>query len=398
MSRKRSVLHDPIVDNQLYSTDLHVHTQRLIYVGNERAEYFGSYDAYIDPLDFIHLIRELNHPKPVIKVIGFVDHDTVLPSFVQNEIKIAEEDNMLDIHYGMETTAVVTYQRNRETKRKRVHLIMYDLPAEEREVQTFITNLNVRHKELLKLMFNEFCMFRRLHIITPEELYRKFGYSMDDVLHSKHVPRYSRLLAKLSDDEYESMVDRKIESFVRGSDIYGSLLRFVHEIWTHPKNLEYFIKDKRIKSEKDLINLLINNFKEMIDASFIDAEHVIAFSKRMGSPVVLAHPGKSKVREEVIHTLIDQGLSGIEVIHPDNRVRCKELMMMARRRKVGITVGSDFHGDKNPKRNFDKYQRVIKKLHVMINRVRKYNNELKKTPDQFINNPHRRHKKFKKKI
>lgn len=66
--------------------------------------------------------------------------------------------------------------------------------------------------------------------------------------------------------------------------------------------------------------------------------------KKAGGIPVLAHPGLTKA-DELIIPLINLGLMGIEVFHPDHKVNDEiKYLNIARKYNLLVTGGSDFHG------------------------------------------------------
>jgi predicted metal-dependent phosphoesterase TrpH len=76
----------------------------------------------------------------------------------------------------------------------------------------------------------------------------------------------------------------------------------------------------------------------------------IAAIRTAGGAAVLAHPSQlnydnSGQLERILRDLMGHGLSGIEVYHSDHTPEQTRLFLnLARRHKLGITGGSDFHG------------------------------------------------------
>ena len=77
----------------------------------------------------------------------------------------------------------------------------------------------------------------------------------------------------------------------------------------------------------------------------ISAMEAIELIVGAGGVPVIAHPGVYDYEDRQIAQLQEQGLRGVEVLHPDHdesrRTRYAEI---ARRRKMLLTGGSDFHG------------------------------------------------------
>jgi predicted metal-dependent phosphoesterase TrpH len=79
-------------------------------------------------------------------------------------------------------------------------------------------------------------------------------------------------------------------------------------------------------------------------AAVVDAIHAA------GGLAAIAHPGATQ-RDELIEPLIDGGMDAIEVYHTDHSPEAEATYReIARRRAIGMTGGSDFHGE-GTKRN-----------------------------------------------
>jgi len=85
---------------------------------------------------------------------------------------------------------------------------------------------------------------------------------------------------------------------------------------------------------------------ERVTRYSVPAEYYINAVNALGGHVVLAHPGLQKlyVPTPVIERLVDVGLHGIEVFHPNHSsVEVRRLAEIARQRGMTATFGSDFH-------------------------------------------------------
>jgi len=72
-----------------------------------------------------------------------------------------------------------------------------------------------------------------------------------------------------------------------------------------------------------------------------------------GGFAVVAHPGKLE-NLSVLFRLIELGIDGIEVWHPDHyRVQIDEFITIAQNSKLYMTGGSDFHGEQDSHNYFD---------------------------------------------
>jgi predicted metal-dependent phosphoesterase TrpH len=86
------------------------------------------------------------------------------------------------------------------------------------------------------------------------------------------------------------------------------------------------------------------------------ASEVIKIISEMGGLSFVAHPGRL-VREEMLQKLIEEGLDGIELIHPSHSNEDIEYFTRIAAENYLLTSGgSDFHGGvKNDGKNFGKY-------------------------------------------
>lgn len=76
----------------------------------------------------------------------------------------------------------------------------------------------------------------------------------------------------------------------------------------------------------------------------LSPREIIRLIKEAGGVSVIAHPGLIG-DDRVVGSLIDEGLDGIEVVHPKHSVEaCEKYKRMAKERGLLITGGSDFHG------------------------------------------------------
>ncbi|MBO8170497.1 MAG: PHP domain-containing protein [Bacillaceae bacterium] len=87
--------------------------------------------------------------------------------------------------------------------------------------------------------------------------------------------------------------------------------------------------------------------KAYVNPPRISPEEAIDLIKSAGGAVVLAHPGLYG-DDEMVQNLIDYGLDGIEVYHPDHHDdEEKKYLKMAEQSGLIVTAGSDFHGERN---------------------------------------------------
>lgn len=84
----------------------------------------------------------------------------------------------------------------------------------------------------------------------------------------------------------------------------------------------------------------------------MSATNAVQFLRKAHVVPVLAHPSQLRMSEEELFALVadmqDEGLMGLEVFHPSaSRSQAHSLEAFARRRKLLVTGGSDFHGDQS---------------------------------------------------
>ncbi|MCK6438588.1 MAG: PHP domain-containing protein [Planctomycetes bacterium] len=81
-----------------------------------------------------------------------------------------------------------------------------------------------------------------------------------------------------------------------------------------------------------------------------DVSEALAAIHGAGGASILAHCGLYRDGEALAARLLDQGLMGIEVFHPDHSVsRQERLLALARERKALVSGGADFHEHDSPK-------------------------------------------------
>lgn len=107
--------------------------------------------------------------------------------------------------------------------------------------------------------------------------------------------------------------------------------------------------DKQVVSsmEEAFREYLGKHGKAYIHPPRISPEEGVELILRYGGIPVLAHPGLYDL-DHIIPSLVEVGLKGIEVFHPDHTDRDKEkYLRMAERYGLIVTGGSDYHGERN---------------------------------------------------
>jgi len=76
-----------------------------------------------------------------------------------------------------------------------------------------------------------------------------------------------------------------------------------------------------------------------------EAAEAVRLIRESGGLAVIAHPGLDDL-DLALDALVEKGMSGIEVFHPDHDAAARERYhAYARRRGLLVTGGSDYHGD-----------------------------------------------------
>lgn len=79
----------------------------------------------------------------------------------------------------------------------------------------------------------------------------------------------------------------------------------------------------------------------------ISIEETILLIKDIGGVPILAHPGLIK-NKEILNYCLNKGIKGVEAIHPKHsKEDVLYLIEFAKKNKLLVTGGSDFHGDRN---------------------------------------------------
>lgn len=85
----------------------------------------------------------------------------------------------------------------------------------------------------------------------------------------------------------------------------------------------------------------------LVNANYTSPEETIKVIHEAGGIAVLAHPGMYN-NFELLEELTEIGLDGVEVWHPDNtEEQQQQLISFAKKHKLLMTGGSDFHGAYN---------------------------------------------------
>lgn len=103
---------------------------------------------------------------------------------------------------------------------------------------------------------------------------------------------------------------------------------------------------------KEAFNLYLDVGKSAYEKRYkIDSRDALRALRNAGGIPILAHPGEKLANlhfEKLLFDLKVHGLLGIEVYHPSHsKVLTNHFYGIAQKKRLMITGGSDFHGDKN---------------------------------------------------
>ncbi|MDD2331932.1 MAG: PHP domain-containing protein [Candidatus Cloacimonetes bacterium] len=186
---------------------------------------------------------------------------------------------------------------------------------EERDVHILAYGVDIKNRELL-VMTEMYLLGRRDRAIVILEKLKKLGIDIDlkEVL-----------------------------------EVSGS-----RELIVRPHIAQILVKKGYCKSKNEAFDKYIGNeqpaYAPKPEVSVADAIKVIHGA---GGFAIAAHPGKLE-NINVLYKLIEYGIDGIEVWHPDHyRAQIDDFIQIAQKHKLFMTGGSDFHGEKDNHNIFD---------------------------------------------
>lgn len=240
-------------------------------------------DGVLEPEEI--LLRASNYG---LKGLAVTDHDTI------NALKQCEQLShkyALDFIPGIELST--------EYNEMEIHILGYYIDYEDAELVSILNNIREeRIKRIKKMIIN----------------LNKMGYevSLEDV--------YDEVSQKLSGNA------------IGRPHLARALL-----------NKGYF------KTMNEVFNKLLGNGKPAyVERYKLEAIDGIKLIRRFNGIPVLAHPGLIKVNqkqlEEMVRVFTDNGLMGLEIYHTEHReFTSLFLSKLARKYKLNVTGGSDFH-------------------------------------------------------
>ncbi len=268
-----------------------------------------------------------------IKCISITDHDSIAAQYIVN----TEYNNKdLIIIPGIELST--------EYKEMELHILGYFIDTENSSLKELVNNLNKQRlkrveKILYKIELSTEYKEMELHIL---------GYFIDtensslkelvNNLNKQRLKRVEKILYNLKGYDINIKLDDlgvDLDSTIGRSHIANAMVKKGYF-----DNYKMAFRSYLIKGKPGYVKGFKLTYKEALD-----------IIRESGGVPVLAHPGQiyKKIEvENIIKELKCFGLNGVEVYHPSHSaIDTNKFFNMAKKYKLSITGGSDFHGRAN---------------------------------------------------
>ncbi|MDD3535129.1 MAG: PHP domain-containing protein [Candidatus Cloacimonetes bacterium] len=118
------------------------------------------------------------------------------------------------------------------------------------------------------------------------------------------------------------------------------------ELIVRPHIAQVMIKKGFVQNKNEAFDKYIGNFKPaFVPKPELKVESVIKLIHDAGGFALIAHPGKL-TNAAFIYDIIDMGIDGLEVWHPDHYpTEVENFITIAQKNGLLMTAGSDYHGD-----------------------------------------------------
>lgn len=210
------------------------------------------------------------------------------------------------------------------------------------------------------------CKIRGIKPIAGIELYVRYGAKRLNFLFynfDKDNPEFHSFLRKTQIQRYKNVVRALKYWQAQGLDINITKIlgKYNHYIPTNGlvRSIIKSSKNKRIIKESikndnphewEVIKFLFKDKRRYyLDETHVNAERLRKLRKKIGGQIVIAHPGKNKVKEETLVKLLKgKHIDGIEILSPHHGWDVISYYQHKMRgRKIIYSGGSDFHGNDN---------------------------------------------------
>jgi predicted metal-dependent phosphoesterase TrpH len=114
-----------------------------------------------------------------------------------------------------------------------------------------------------------------------------------------------------------------------------------------PHLARVLVERGHVKDVKEAFDRWLGNGRPaFVERYQLRSEEAILLIRRAGGTATVAHAAINKITDAEIALLKEQGLSGVEVSHPDHSEEVREhLAALAKELDLVPTAGSDFHGE-----------------------------------------------------
>ncbi|MGA8941695.1 MAG: PHP domain-containing protein [Thermoactinomyces sp.] len=192
------------------------------------------------------------------------------------------------------------------------------------------------------------------------------GVEISTLWHGKEIHMLGMYVDYRNNKEFLDLLARQRNArFQRDLNMIGRLNELGIEI-----TIEEVMAKKRRDSQKKNVGRphiaevlidkgIVNTMNEAFDKylgkkgkAYVTPDHISPFAAidmihQSGGAAVLAHPGLYE-QDDLIPLLMEKGLDGIEISHPDHPdFKMRHYLKMAREMKLLATAGSDFHGERH---------------------------------------------------
>jgi 3',5'-nucleoside bisphosphate phosphatase len=227
--------------------------------------------------------------------------------------------------------------------------------------------------------------YEDLTIITGVEVstyYKGLELHILSYFHNPHDETLLALLDRFKTDRVERY--HKILRNLEGLDILLPDEAPPQDSYGRAHIAKLLIEHGYVKTIKEAFNVYLDVDKIAYEKRFkIDTREALKALRDAGGIPVLAHPGEKLYNlhfEQLLAELKVHGLLGLEVYHPSHRKELtNKFYALAKKHKMVISGGSDFHGQLDLKKNSfnDKLGRFGLNEHLMMKLII-YNRNLKK--------------------
>lgn len=174
---------------------------------------------------------------------------------------------------------------------------------------------------------------KEIHILGYLMNYQEEGFQKELlVFRNERLERAKKMVEKLNILGY-NITFENVKEFSKGAAL------------GRPHIAEALIAKGYLKSIKEAFTTLLGRGKPAyVPRNKLTPQGAVQLIRRYKGIPIIAHPGLAQ-RDYIIPELLQDGLMGIEVYHPDHKLRdIIKYQTIAESHKLLITAGSDFHG------------------------------------------------------